>query len=209
MTSPCFPFLRTVGGAFAAATTVAALAGCSHVKAAFQSPESSPPVQTPHLPDQQQGALYQQQGVMTKQDYLRLVKIQDGIDRTQRISDEDVAFIARELNSLPVQNTSKSAVQAQEMVLAHTYASPGHKPKQLTPSQRGRLYNAILPYTGSSDQWVQVGASLALAGTRDPRAIGVLNRMAQSSQYPVVRMDARTWLKRLRGVGVTADKAGR
>lgn len=200
--------LRFSATASVALPMVVALAGCSHIKAAFQSPTPSAPA-TVRLSDAQQGALYQQQGVIAKQDYLHLVKIQENIDRTQKVSDEDVAFITRELNSLPVQISSKNAVQAQDLILWHTYASPGHKPKHLTPTQRSRLYSAILPYTGSSDQGVQVNASLALAGTRDPRAIKVLEHMAQSSQYSLVRMDARAWLKRLREVGVTADKAGR
>lgn len=186
---------------------IAALAGCSHIKAAFQSPDSSPPAHIIHLSDDQQGALYQQQGVIVKQDYLRLVKIQDGINRTQRVSDADVAFIARQLNARPFQDTSKNAVQAQHLILDHTYASPGHKPKRLTPSQRSRLYNAILPYTSSPDKWVQVDASLALAGTRDPRAIKVLEHMAQSSPYSVVRLDAKTWLKSLQKAGVTSGQA--
>lgn len=199
---------RFTGVGVTALSMLVALAGCSHIKGAFQSPDSSPPAHIIHLPDAQQGALYQQQGIMAKQDYLRLVKIQDGIDRTQKVSDGDVAFIARELNSLPVQNTAKNAVQAQHLVLDHTYASPGHKPKRLTPSQRSRLYNAILPYTSSSDQWVQVDASLALAGTRDPRAIPVLKHMAQSSQYSVVRLDAAAFLKQLRKVLASPGKSG-
>lgn len=201
--------LRLAATASGALPVVAALAGCSHIKAAFQSPDSSPPAHIVHLSDEQQGTLYQQQGVIAKQDYLRLVKIQDGIDRTQKVSDGDVAFIAHQLNARPAQDTSKNAVQAQDLVLWHTYASPGHKPKQLTPSQRGHLYDAILPYTSSSDQAVQVNASLALAGTRDPRAIKVLEHMAQSSQYSLVRLDAKAWLKRLREVGVTTDKTNR
>ena len=183
-----------------------ALAGCGKIKDALQSPPAPTPA-TVYLSDAQKGDLYQQQGVIAKQDYLHLVRIQDGINQTQKVSDEDMAFIVRELNSLPVQNTSKTAAQAQHLVLDHTYASPGHKPKRLTPSQRSRLYNAILPYTSSSDQWVQVDASLALAGTRDPRAIPILKHMAQSSPYSVVRLDAKEWLKALRKAGVTAGPA--
>lgn len=205
MTSYPSTALRLVA-ASVALPVIAVLTGCSHIKAAFQSPDSTPPAHIVHLPDEQQGALYQQQGVIAKQDYLRLVKIQAGIDRAQKVSDEDVAFIAQQLNARPVQDTSKNAVQAQHLILDHTYASPGHKPKRLTPSQRGRLYDAILPYTSSSDQWVQVDASLALAGTRDPRAIKVLEHMAQSSPYSVVRLDAKEWLKGLKKVGVTSEK---
>jgi len=207
MTSFRLTALRLAATACVALPTVFALAGCSRIKAAFQSPDSTPPARIVHLPDDQQGALYQQQRVIAKQDYLHLVKIQEGINRTQKASDEDVAFIAQQLNARPVQATSKNAVQAQHLILDHTYASPGHKPKRLTPSQRSRLYNAILPYTSSSDQWVQVDASLALAGTRDPRAIKVLEHMAQSSQYSVVRLDATTWLKSLREAGVTSGQA--
>ena len=174
--------LRLAATVSVALPVVVALAGCSHIKAAFQSPTPSAPAIV-RLSDAQQGVLYQKQGVIAKQDYLRLVKIQNGIDRTQKLSDEDVEYITRELNALPVQNTSKNVAQAQDLVLWHTYASPGHKPKRLTPTQRSRLYSAILPYTSSSDQGVQVNASLALAGTRDPRAIKVLEHMAQSSQY--------------------------
>lgn len=203
MTSFPSKALRLAAAAFTALSVVTTLAGCSHIKAAFQSPTPSAPAPA-RLSDAQQGALHQQQGVIAKQDYLRLVTIQDGINRTQKVSDDDVVFIVRQLNSLPVQNTSKNAAEAQKLVLGHTV---GAKPKQLTPSQRGRLYTAILPYTSSPDQWVQVAASLALASTRDPRAIPVLQRMAQSSQYSVVRLDAGTWLKRLREAGVTSGQA--
>ena len=185
---------------------VAALAGCSRLKETFQPPDSSPATATVTLSDEQQGGVYQQQGIIGKQNYLRLVKIREGIDKTQTVSDEDIAFIAHQLSMRPVQNISKNAVQAQHLVLDHTYASPGHKPKHLTVSQRSRLYNAILPYTSSADQWVEVDASLALAGTRDPRAIPVLEHMAQSSPYSVVRLDAKTWLVALQKVGVTAGK---
>jgi hypothetical protein len=183
-----------------------ALAGCGRLKETFQPPDSSPATPTVHLSDQQQGAFYQQQGIIGKQEYLRLVKIQDGIDKTQTVSDEDVTFIVHQLSLRPAQNISKNAAQAQHLVLHNTYASPGHKPKHLTASQRSRLYNAIVPYTGSADQWVEVDASLALAGTHDPRAIPVLERMAQSSPYSVVRLDAKTWLEALRKVGITAKK---
>ncbi len=145
---------------------------------------------------------------MAKQDYLRLVKIQNGIDRTHKVSDEDVAFIARELNSLPVQNTSKNAAKAQDLVLAHTYASPGHKPKQLTPTQRNILYNAILPYTNSRDEGVQVNSTLALAGTRDQRAIKVLDNLARNSPHPLVRLDAAAFLNQLRKVLASPGKPG-
>jgi hypothetical protein len=198
------PRLVVISGAVFAIAV--ALAGCSRLKETFQPPDSSPATPTVHLSDQQQGALYQQQGIIGKQDYLQLVKIQEGIDKTQAMSDEDIAFIVHELSLRPAQNISKNAVQAQRLVLDRTYASPGHKPKHLTASQRSRLYDAIVPYTSSADQGVEVEASLALAGTRDPRAIPVLEHMAQSSPYSVVRMDAQAWLTALRKVGVTAKK---
>jgi hypothetical protein len=145
---------------------------------------------------------------MAEQDYLHLVKIQNGINTTQTISDRDVDFLVQQLKSLPVQNTSKNAVQAQDLVLAHTYASPGHKPKRLTPSQRSRLYNAILPYANSTDEGVQVNTTLALAGTRDPRAIKVLENLARNSPRPLVRLDAAAFLKQLRKVLASPGKPG-
>ncbi len=187
-------------------STALAISGCSQIKGALQPPDTSPSAHIVRLSDQQQGAHYQQQGVMAEQDYLHLAKIRGGMDQTQKLSDADVTFLVQQLSSLPAQTTSPNKVQAEEIVLGHTYSSPGHKPKRLTPSQRSRLYNAIVPYTKSPDQWVQVEASLALAGTRDSRAIPVLEHMAQNSPYSVVRLDANTWLKRLKEVHVTPDK---
>ena len=183
-----------------------AAAGCTTVKGAFSVPDTSPPVHFVGASPEQQGALYQQQGVMTKQDYLRLTKIQEGIDQTQKVSDEDVAFLQQRLGSLPVQGASPTEIQAENFVISHTYGSLGHKPKHLTPSQRSRLYNAIVPFTRSPDQWVEVNASLALASTRDPRAVFVLEGMAQNSPYPVVRLDANAWLKRLRALPLTSGQ---
>jgi len=200
--------LRFVGAASVTLSLVVSFAGCSRIKSALQPPTPSPSTPAPvRLSDAQQGALYQQQGIIAKQDYLHLVRVQDGINRAQTISDEDVAFIEQQLSARPVQDTSRNAVQAQDLILWHTHASAGHKPKRLTPAHQVRLYKAILPYTSSSDQGVQVDASLALATTRDPRAIKVLEHMAQSSPYSVVRLDAKTWLKRLTEVGVTAEQA--
>ena len=201
-----FAVCRPVVFCAIAAFSAPMLAGCGTVKGALTPPDSTPPAHIVRLSAPQQAALYQQEGVMAASDYLRLVRIQNGIDRTQRLSDADVAFVVRQLAPLPVRNPSPAQVQAENVILSHTYGSPGHRPKQLTISQRNRLYTAIVPFTGSTDQWVQVGSSLALAGTRDPRAVPVLQRMAQSSPYAVVRLDANEWLKRLRAVGVTAGK---
>ena len=194
---------RLIGASLLSIATSATLVGCGHVKDALSPPDSSPPAHIIHLSDQQQGALYQQQGVIAKSSYIRLAQIQDGVNKTQRVSDGDVTFLVQQLGSLPARTTSPTKIQAENVVLAHVV---GDKPKHLTPSQRTRLYGAILPYIGSSDPQVQVGASLALASTRDPRAVAVLQGMARSSPYPVVRLDAKEWLKSFREAHVTSGK---
>ena len=180
--------------------------GCSQIKSSLQPPNSPPTITTSPLSDKQQGALLQQQGVIAQQDYLRLASIQNGINQAQKVSDKDVSFLVQQLHSLPVKTSSPQKLQAENLVLGHTV---GSKPKKLTPGQQRRLFDAVVPYTNSPDQWVQVSASLALASTRDLRAVPVLTRMEQSSPYPVVRLDAREWLKRLRDIQATGSEQHR
>ena len=181
-----------------------ALAGCGRVRTALQPP--APPAPAPaRLSDAQQGALYQRQGVIAKQDYLRLVRIQDGINRTQAVSQEDADFLVRQLKSRPVQTASRNVIEAENIVLCHTY---GTKPKRLTHSQSQRLYNAILPYAQSPDEGIQVNTTLALASTRDPRAIKVLQTLSQQGRSPLVRRDAAYFLKQLRKALASSGKPG-
>lgn len=138
-----------------------------------------------------------------QKDYQRLVSIQQEINQTQQISDADVTFLVRELNLFPTQNTSSNSLSAANFVLDHTY---GLKPKRLTLSQSRRLYDAIVPYTRIPDSNTQVNAALALASTRDPRAVSRLQNLVWSSPYPVVRLSAKNFLARLQQVLASPPK---
>ncbi len=142
-------------------------------------------------------ARHSRQSVVTQKEYLHLVKIQQGINQSQRLSDADVTFLVSELNSLSPQSISLNQLMAANLVLAHTY---GIKPKITTLSQRHRLYDAIVPYTYIPDSATEVNASLALASTRDPRAVARLENLAWSSPYPVVRLSANNFLMQLQKV---------
>ncbi len=135
--------------------------------------------------------------MIAPKDYQCLVSIQQEINQTQQVSDPDVTFLVKELSLFPPQNISPNSRAAANFVLDHTY---GLKPKRLTPSQRRRLYNAIVPYTRTPDSATEVNASLALASTRDPRAISRLQNLVGSSPYPVVRLSAKDFLARLQKV---------
>jgi len=141
--------------------------------------------------------------MIAPRDYQRLVSIQQEIKQTQQVSDADVTFLVKELSLFPPQNTSSNGLAAANFVLSHTYDL---KPKRLTPSQRRRLYNAIVPYTRVPDSPTEVNASLALASTRDPRAIGRLQNLVWSSPYPTVRLSAKDFLAQLRKVLASPSK---
>jgi hypothetical protein len=138
--------------------------------------------------------MYHRQSLLTKQDYRRLVYIRQEIDGTQKLSDADVTFLVSELHSLPPQNTSPNEATALSLVFSHIQ---GSKPKLLTSVQSRRLYDAIVPYLRSPDQWTQVAAAGALASTHDPRAVSRLESLAWSSPSLDVRSSVGDDLLRL------------
>lgn len=181
----------------ASSAMVLILSGCGHVKplsqptSVYQSSGSSP------------SPFKNYQSFFSQKDYQRLVGIQQEISQTQQISDADVTFLVRELSLFPPQNTTPNGLAAANFVLSHTYDL---KPKRLTPSQSRRLYNAIVPYTRIPDSPTEVNASLALASTRDPRAIGRLQNLVRNSPYPTVRLSAKDFLAQLQRVLASSPK---
>jgi len=143
--------------------------------------------------------------LIAPKDYQRLVSFQQKINQTQQVSDADVTFLVKEFSSFPPQNTSLNNLTAANFVLDHTYTY-GPKHKRLTPSQRRRLYDAIVPYTRTPDSPTEVNASLALASTRDSRATGRLQNLVWSSPYPTVRLSAKVFLAQLRKVLASPPK---
>lgn len=181
---------QIIGASFA---VVFALPGCGHVK------QTSPATLVYQAPGSRPSRTSQRNypSFFGQKDYQRLVGIQQEISRTQQISDADVTFLIKELRLFPPQNTSPNSLAAANFVLSHTYDL---KPKRLTPTQSHRLYDAIVPYTRTPDSATEVDAALALASTREPRAIGRLQNLTWSSPYPTVRLSAKDFLAQLRKV---------
>lgn len=162
---------------------------------------------------------YEQKGVLSALDYARLAKISGYIDQRQIISDDDLDFWIALLHRGPLKDTPSNWSSFYTIVLGL-----GAGRKQLTPSQQQKMYDAALPFVSDaaytkvidpsatqmdpadplSQQSLRTGeekiALMLLAQTRDPRALGVLDNIAQNSPHPELRQTARDYHDKLAAV---------
>ena len=145
----------------------------------------------------------QQEGVLNMADHTHLIQIQTVLWQTHQMSDADLDFWVSLLQRGPLKNDPTAWAGFHTLVLEDAL---GHK--QLSSSQQTKMYDAVLPYVSDAaytkdvdpsdpqmTQKLRIGneqnAVALLAQTRDPRALGVLAHVAQSSPYPDVRQKAK------------------
>ena len=158
----------------------------------------------------------EQDGILNVSDYTRLTQIQETIQHQQRISD-DLDFWIATLHKGPLKD-----LPAKRMLFYSTVMGCAGGHKNLSPQQQRKMYDAVLPfvsdaaYTDAMDTRGSVGIDPAdptspqslrtgqekmavrlLAQTRDPRAIGVLNTLAQTSPAPSLRQAAQECSEKL------------
>lgn len=144
--------------------------GLLRAKAAPAAPAAHSPTSGIVAPDPQPGAL-------SLAEWSRLCAVEIRLEQTQTISDGDIGFVAHLLRSRPPLDTPDNAFTREQLTLSQLCAS---KPVLLTPVQRKRLFDAVLPFTGSTNSVVQGNAMLVLARTRDPRVVPVMKRLMNS-----------------------------
>jgi hypothetical protein len=135
-------------------------------------------------------------------EWARLAIVQTHLEQTQRLTESDIAFADHLLRSKPPLDTPQNAVDRQRITLAQLTAG---RPNQLTPAQRKRLFDVVLPCTRSGNSVVQGNAMIVLASTRDPRVIPVLRRL-ESSSDPFIHTQARLTLHRFQTVLTPSDR---
>ena len=151
----------------------------------------------------------ERKGVLSAADYARLAQVSDGIQHRHQMTDDDLDAWTAVLQRGPLKDTPANRMSFDTIVLGL-----GIGRKRLTPPQQAKMYEALLPFVSDSayantmdpsdtrtdpsdpatQQNLRTGseetAVMLLAETRDPRALGVLKGLSQSSPSPRLRRAA-------------------
>ena len=159
---------------------------------------------------------WEQKGVVSALDHARLIKISTYIEQRQEMSDDDLEFWTTLLQKGPLRDTPSNRFLFYSDVLGDAAGR-----KHLSLSGQKKMYDAVLPFvhdaayvtamdpsdtrTDPSDPSTQKNLRIGsetiavqlLAQTRDPRALGILEGIAQNSPSPALRETAHEYHDKL------------
>jgi len=134
-------------------------------------------------------------GIITPDDRDRLVAISTKVFKRHTLTDDDLTFALRLLNSEPLENKSTNKLSLQAMTLSSLIGS-----KDLTKDQVERIIDGLTPFTKSPNSTVAFYATLALGGTHDARVIPILEDISRTTYSDKIRDAAHEDLRRLRNL---------
>ena len=162
---------------------------------------------------------WEKKGVLTASDHARLIKISTYIQQRQEMSDDDLDFWIALLKKGPPIDTPSNHSLFYSVMMGDAMGR-----KHLSQAAQKKMYDAVLPFVSdaayanaidpsdtridpsdpSTQENLRIGsenlAVILLAQTRDPRALPVLQDLAQNSRSAKIRATAQEYYAKLAAV---------
>lgn len=132
------------------------------------------------IAEKQNDQQIEEAGIMTVADHNRLTSIHDNVEKTGSISNDDFNWVITLLQSKPLKDTDFSRAMKPSSVMLYM----GHLEK-LSPAQKQKLYNALLPYLSNGSSPLKQMAMRILGDAKVSSAKPVLTQLLHDNSAGV------------------------